>query len=181
MFEDGTWQWEIGEKDQIIALTTKLTEMQIIFEQQVALFATQAAKIKDNKKDPDPKTEPRCSKKEPYTVAAWCLIKKEDKVIVNSKDYFWSTGNHRSGGEKHNGIYADHKSADHDNWRKTIDDHHTAALNPGKSTNETPAPISSESSKKLALNDKLWNAFCTQARLSAEAVDHIREDAQGNK
>ena len=27
MFEDGTWKHEIGEKDQIIALTTKLTEM----------------------------------------------------------------------------------------------------------------------------------------------------------
>ncbi len=42
MFEDGTWTWEIGEKDQIIALTTKLTEMQAKFEQQVAFFATQA-------------------------------------------------------------------------------------------------------------------------------------------
>jgi hypothetical protein len=40
MFEDGTWKQEIGEKDQIIALTTKLTEMQAKFKQQVALFAT---------------------------------------------------------------------------------------------------------------------------------------------
>jgi hypothetical protein len=41
MFEDGTWKREIGEKDQIIALTTKLTEMQAKFDQQVASFATQ--------------------------------------------------------------------------------------------------------------------------------------------
>jgi hypothetical protein len=41
MFEDGTWKREIGKKDQIIALTTKLTEMQAKFEQQVAAFATQ--------------------------------------------------------------------------------------------------------------------------------------------
>jgi hypothetical protein len=41
MFEDGTWKREIGEKDQIIALTTKLTEMQVKFNQQVASFATQ--------------------------------------------------------------------------------------------------------------------------------------------
>ncbi len=41
MFEDGTWKLEIGKKDQIIALTTKLTEMQAKFNQQVVSFATQ--------------------------------------------------------------------------------------------------------------------------------------------
>jgi hypothetical protein len=41
MFEDGTWKREIGKKDQINALTTKLTEMQAKFEQQVVAFATQ--------------------------------------------------------------------------------------------------------------------------------------------
>jgi hypothetical protein len=41
MFEDGTWKQELGEKDQIIALTTKLTEMQANFDQRIASFATQ--------------------------------------------------------------------------------------------------------------------------------------------
>ena len=36
-------------------------------------------------------------------------------------------------------------------------------------------------SQKLALNDKLCNAFCTQAGLSAEAIDRIWQDAQGNE
>ena len=35
--------------------------------------------------------------------------------------------------------------------------------------------------KKLTLNDKLKNAFCTQAGLSAEAVNRIWQDAQGNE
>jgi hypothetical protein len=47
MFEDGTWKQEIGEKDQIIALATKLTEMQAKFEQQVVSFATQATNNKE--------------------------------------------------------------------------------------------------------------------------------------
>ncbi len=38
----------------------------------------------------------------------------------------------------------------------------------------TPAP-------KLTLNDKLCKAFCSQAGLSAVAVDCIWEDAQGNE
>ncbi len=33
--------------------------------------------------------------------------------------------------------------------------------------------------QELAFNNKLCNAFCTQARLSAEAVDCIWEDTQG--
>jgi hypothetical protein len=41
MLEDGTWKQELGEKDQIIALTTKLTEIQAKLDQQIASFATQ--------------------------------------------------------------------------------------------------------------------------------------------
>jgi hypothetical protein len=92
------------------------------------------------------------------------LIKKEDKVTVNSKEYFWCTGDHCSGGKKHNGMYADHKSCDHNSWRITIDEQR-ATRNLGKSLTETsadakPAPAPE---KKLTLNDKLRNAFCTQA------------------
>jgi hypothetical protein len=95
MFKDGTWKQEIGEKDQIIALTTKLTEMQAKFKQQVASFATQATNNKENTPAPKSDAESCCSKKAPYTVAAWHLVKK--KVTVNCKDYFWCTGNHYSG------------------------------------------------------------------------------------
>jgi hypothetical protein len=142
MFEDGTWKHEIGEKDQIIALTTKLTEMQAKFEQQIALFATQATNNEINNQTPALRTDlgSCCSTKEPYTVAAWRLVKKEDKVTVNGKDYFWCTGDHYNGGEKHNGMYADHKPADHNSWRKTIDDCR-AACNTGKSLNGNPAPV----------------------------------------
>jgi hypothetical protein len=125
MFEDGTWKHEIGEKDQIIVLTTKLTEMQAKFDQQVASFATQQwGGNSTNNQSSSSKSDSRScrSKKEPYTVAAWRLIKKEDKVTVNGKEYFWCTGNHYSGGKKHNGMYADHKLCDHNSWRKTIDE-----------------------------------------------------------
>ncbi len=125
MFEDGTWKHEIGEKDQIITLTTNLTEMQAKLEEHVTAFATQqqSGGAKENTQNSKSKGGSRRSKKEPYTVAAWCLIKKEDKVTVNGKEYFWCTGDHYSGGEKHNGMYADHKSCDHNSWRKTINDH----------------------------------------------------------
>ena len=104
MSEDGTWKREISEKDQIIALSTKVAELKAKLENQekrVIALATQA------KKEPPsvPTTEDdvsgtRRSKREPYTVAAWHLTKKEDKVCMHGKDYFWCTGDHWSGGTK---------------------------------------------------------------------------------
>jgi hypothetical protein len=116
MFEDGTWKREIGKKDQIIALTTKLTEMQAKFDQQVSSFATQQQSGGNKKKTNNLKSEDgsRWGKRKPYTVAAWQLIKKEDKETVSRREYLWCTGDHYSGGQKYNGMYANHKSCDHD-------------------------------------------------------------------
>ncbi len=47
MSEDGTWKCEIGKKDQIIALSTKVAELQAKLEnqvKQVVALATQAKK-----------------------------------------------------------------------------------------------------------------------------------------
>ena len=113
MFEDGTWKRDIGEKGQIIAVTTKLTKMQAKLEKQVAAFATQqqsGENKQENTQNANSEGGYHHSKKEPYTVTAWRLIKKEDKVTVKGKEYFWCTGDHYSGGEKHNGMYADHKT-----------------------------------------------------------------------
>ncbi len=190
MFEDGTWKREIGEKDQIIALTTKLTEMQAKLKKQVVAFATQqqsGGNKQENTQNTNSEGGSCHSKKEPYTVTAWRLIKKEDKVAVKVNEYFWCTGDHYSGGEKHNGMYVDHKTCDHDSWHKRINDQRANRNTGGKPSTETPtekpAPLLTPAAlcQKLTLSDKLQNAFCTQAGLSAEAVDRIWEDAQGNQ
>jgi hypothetical protein len=125
---------------------------------------------------------PRHDKKDrPYTVAPWRMIKKEDTVTNNLKTYHWCIGDHYSSGVKHNGMYVDHKSCDHEAWQARINTNHTnARANNGQAPVE--APKSEEApTQKLALNNKLRNAFCTQAGLSAEAIDRIWQDAQGNK
>jgi hypothetical protein len=191
MFEDGTWKREIGKKDQIIALTTKLTEMQVKFDQQVASFATQqwgGNNTNNQSSSSNSDSRSRRSKKEPYTpytVAAWRLIKTGDKVIMNGNNYHWCTKDHYSGGQKYNGMYAKHKEIDHDSWRKLIDDKRATRNSiKNQNNNATPAPAPSAApaaAQKLTLNDKLCNAFFTQAGLSAEAVDRIWVGAQGNK
>jgi hypothetical protein len=62
-----------------------------------------------------------------------------------------------------------------------MDDPRAACDFGNKFSTKTPAPIAATPSQKLTLNDKLCNAFCTQAGLSAEAIDRIWVDAQGNE
>ena len=181
MFEDGTWKREIAEKDQIIALSTKVAELQAKLETQdkrVVALATQATKGSSNDSSTNGNTgDNRRGKRAPYTVAAWRLTKSKDKVSKNGKDYFWCTGEHWSGGQKYNGMYADHKTCDHDSWRARMDERRKG---PDGRAKETSKPVEAPS-QKLTLNDKLRNAFCTQAGLSSEEVDRIWQDAQGNE
>jgi hypothetical protein len=180
MSEDGTWKKELGEKDQIIAISTKVMELQLKLDKQVIALATQANKEVTPDAGGSRGGSCRGKKDGPYTVPAWHLIKKEDKVINNGKEYYWCTEDHYSGCVKHNGMYADHKTCNHNEWRSKMDKRLTSR-NKGKKPNRTPAKPANDSNEKLTLNDKLCSAFCTQAGLSAEAVDRIWEDAQGNK
>ncbi len=184
MSKDETWKREIGKKDQIIALSTKVAELQAKLENQVKQFvalATQAKKeIATDSSNEGKGGSTRCSKRDHYTVAIWCLTKKEEKVCMHGKDYFWCTGDHWSGSTKHNGMYADPKTCNHDSWRICMDERHKT-LNEGQSKEAAPSKSAKGPSQKLALNDKLCNAFCTQTGLSAEAIDQIWKDDQGNK
>jgi hypothetical protein len=165
MSEDGTWKQESGEKDQIIALSTKVAELQAKFKnqvKQVVALATQAKKeITLDSNNGGEGGGPHRSKSDPSTVAAWQLTKKEDKVQMHGKAYFWCTGNHWSDGTKHNGMYADHKSCDHNSWRPRMDERHKNGNGNNGQSNETPSKPVEATSQKLALNDKLCKAFCT--------------------
>ncbi len=102
---------------------------------------------------------------------------------MNGKDYFWCTGIQWSGGTKHNGMYANHKTCDNDAWRARIDECCTPKngnRTSGQTKSVVPSKPAEDSSQKLTLNDKLCNAFCTQAGLSAKAVNRIWKDAQGS-
>jgi hypothetical protein len=61
-----------------------------------------------------------------------------------------------------------------------MDQRHKNNANNGQS-NETPSIPAEAPFQKLALNDKLCNAFCTLAGLFAEAIDQIWQGTQGNK
>ena len=89
MSKDGTWKQEIGKKDQIIALSTKVAELQAKLENQVKQVVALATEAK-KKITSDPAIEGELGdtcrlKREPFTLAAWCLTKKENKVCMHGK------------------------------------------------------------------------------------------------
>jgi hypothetical protein len=99
-----------AKKNQIIALSTKVAELQAKLENKdkwVVALVTQAKKETASNPATEGEGGGACrSKRDPYTVAAWRLTKKEDKVSMHGKDYFWCTGDHWSGGTKHNEMFA---------------------------------------------------------------------------
>ncbi len=78
-------------------------------------------------------------------------------------------------------MYANHKSSNHDAWRSRMDKRCAFRTNNKREKPQGEKLPTDTPSQKLTLNDKLCNAFCTQAGLSAEAIDKIWEDAQGNE
>ncbi len=92
---------------------------------------------------------------------------------MHGNNYFWCTGEHWSGGTKHNGMYTDHKTYDHASWRSCMDECHKTKNGNGNDgqSKEAPSKPAKGAPQKLPLNDKLHNVFCTQAGLSAEAFD----------
>jgi hypothetical protein len=180
MFEDRTWKQELVEKEQTIALSTKVAEIQLKLDKQVITLATQEKKEVTPDAGVGRGSSCRGKRDSPYTIPAWHLIKKVDKFINNGKEYYWCTGDYFSGGVKHNGMHADYKTCNHNAWRSKMDERRTSR-NKDKKSNKTPSNPSNDSNQKLTLNNKLCNAFCTKAGLSAEAVDRIWEDARENK
>jgi hypothetical protein len=95
---------------------------------------------------------------------------------MHRKDYLWCTGNHWSGETKHNRMYTNHNS-----WRSLMAKCCKNGNGNNGKLNEIPSKPVEAPSQKLALNDQLCNTFCTQAGLSAEAINQIWQDTQGNK
>ncbi len=83
----------------------------------------------------------------------WCLTKKENTVVSNGKTYHGCTGDHYSGGTKYDGMYADHKSCNHDAWQTCINMNCNAKTNT-KTTDEIPKSADVPT-QKLPLNYKL--------------------------
>ena len=173
--EDGTWRKEFSETDQIVALTTLVSQMKASIAKNTIALTTKTGQEPSN--PAVPKTGNRNNRNTPYTVAAWRLEKKEESLTKDEIEWHWCTKDHYSAGIVHNGMYARHKTCDHDTWRADFDAK-KAKRNPTSTTpSTTPASAPDASTKKLALSESLRTALCTQAGLSSDAADRLWSDA----
>ena len=179
MIDDGTWEKEISEHTQIIALTTSVEELKSKLNERIAL-----ATIDDKKGDGDAnKSNGRRGKH--YRVRPFRLEYKGESIEKDGRKYYWCKGDHWHNGEKLNGMYCDHDTAGHAAWREKIDalKRKQGKLPGGEgNTNNNPplsdtAARSDDNNKKLALSEKLRAALTTHTGLSTEAYNRIYEEA----
>ena len=177
MREDGTLKRELYDGDQLIALTTKLTNLERKYEELKKEKVQPAQAVPDNDGSDSNK------KKTPYTVKPWRLEYKGDEIEHNGVKNFWCKGDHWSGGQKHNGMYCTHDTAGHDAWRKAIDADKSKYGRVGSTNDADDSKKPSEGSEtntktgRIGLSEKLQAALCTQVGLPSDMADQILREA----
>ena len=104
MTDDGTWSASVGKSEQIIALASKVTDV----EQELAHYKVDLAlaqeKLKslghganaggDTQSSGDAYRRPKQQPGKPYVVAPWRLTKEGATKMVNGQTFYWCTGDH---------------------------------------------------------------------------------------
>ena len=120
MRDDDTWSGGIQRTDQVIALSTQINSVQKQLESALAKIK----KLEPGNNTPASGTKPGANEKDGknWTVKPWRLTFTTEEVSKNGRTHYWCKGDHWSAGVKHNGMYCTHKTADHDVWRKEMDE-----------------------------------------------------------
>ena len=183
MDNDKVWQKELAETDQIIALTTKVDNLQSALNEEKRKIATALATSTDGG-DSNPDQVTRRLKWNHYTVKPWRLEFKGETIEKDGTTHYWCRGGHWSGGVKHDGMYCTHKTSEHAAWRKAQDERNERRRQrpggrpPSNQGDKPPSnPPADAQAKKLALSESLRTALCTQAGLSSDVADRIWQEA----
>ena len=125
----------------------------------------------------NPRTDNNNNRNTPYTVAAWRLEKKVESHTKDGIEWHWCTKYHYIGGVVNNGMYARHKTYEHDAWQKDFDEKKANGKKSKANKSATSNTAQNADAKKLALSESLCTEMCTQDGLSSEVYDCLRSDA----
>ena len=128
-------------------------------------------------------------KKPLFTVAPFCLKYIGESMRRNGITWWWCKGNHWSNGILYNGMYCDHTTAEHDEWRKHKDTVKNAKrfksegeavikIVQGPVDNPSSAgkkPNSDTANMKLGLSDTMKAALVTHCGLTPSQIEDMEE------
>jgi len=160
--DHNTWATELAEVNQIIALTTKIENIESKLRASTVALATSTANEAINGSNRRSQRDKKPSKWD------WMLKKEGAEKVVDGVKYSWCEEDHWHKGVKVNGKYHAHAHGDHAGWRKKRDEEFAARKKTGSET-----VVNDETKKKLSLSEKLRTAMTTQAGLSNEAFTRI--------
>ena len=163
--KDGDWGGKLSASDQIVLLTTKLNA------QESEIKALQS----NNSNPRQPRTTQNGTGKQPYTVKAWRLEDKGPVLFHGGKMWYRCMGNHWSDGVKYNGMYCDHKTEDHDQWRAGMDKYR-AAMKESEKSSSSESNQSSDKSSSSGIAANATSTSTSDAKTSTSTSDAKEPD-----
>ena len=149
MFSDNKWKISDSKDAKIIALTTKVEQLEKAFS---------------TTKQPSGPAKPTQSSSR---IEDWRKVKTTYSVEKNDLTWWWCPKHKFEG--VFDGLYVRHKPEDHDAWQQRKDERKTQSKS---QQSEQPA------TQKLTMSDKLKTALLTKCKLSASELDALVEGSK---
>ena len=149
MFSDNKWKISDSKDAKIIALTTKVEQLEKAFS---------------TTKQPSGPSKPTQSSSR---IEDWRKVKTTYSVEKNGLTWWWCPKHKFEG--VFDGLYVRHKPEDHDAWQQRKDERKTQSKS---QQSEQPA------TQKLTMSDKLKTALLTKCKLSASELDALVEGSK---
>ena len=189
---EGKWVGAISQNEQVVLLTTKV-------EQQISEIAALKTQIADAKPPANP-TPPTSNgfdangTRSIHTVKPERLVFKGPTIFLDGRTYLWCEGDHWSGGVKYNGMYCNHSTEHHDQWRKIQDERSAARKNappppdtkaeedkpsvPAESTSASDSKEPDQKKWKLTMSDQLQSVLVTNTNLTPQQFQHLWNECE---
>ena len=167
--ENDIWATELAEVNQIIALATKLEDLEFQLKKTTVALATATT-------DGGRRSQ---RQRQNSGKNSWMITKEGNTKEMYGKTYTWCDEDHWFNGEKVNGIYHTHTKGDHVAWKKRSDEAYANRKKNNQTTGSDTA-VNDATKKKLSLSEKLRTAMTTQAGLSQEAFTRIWAECDGD-
>ena len=176
--EANTWATELAETSQIIALCSKIDDLEAKLAQNTIALATATS---TNGNQGGGSSNRRSQRDRNGKKGGWLVEYAGDTITKNGTEYTFCREEHWLNGEKVQSMYHTHKKGQHDAWKKASDERYAkrqAARQRSQQGSQQVPPgsetvVNDETKKKLALSEKLRTALTTQAGLSNDAFNRI--------
>ena len=187
---DGRWKKEFSSKDQIIALTTKIGTLEQAMKNSGGGGGGSGGGGGGGGPKQNPPTAPGGPNNDKFgTVEPWRLEHKGKSITHSGKVWYWCTKGHKFQGKVVD-MYVSHLEVDHDFWQKynkcdtaqaktkMMDERNERKRKFNTAAGTDDGQRDNSKSKRMVMDSKMKEAFCTQSGMSESQVEAILKSCE---